>query len=175
MDMNKRRRPGRLLVAAAALMIALAGAADAALAAQETQFARTQTDRATQLLFEAIHTNDFASAEAAVAAGASVEVRNRWNVTPIELAIDKGYFRIAHFLVSVRNSRRQSEIAITEPTPPAIVEANRPKEVRSSTVPFAPGVADEPAVAWPSDQPDPFDPATPAFGTRLPVVDSAAE
>lgn len=162
-------------MAGAALILALAGAADAALAAQETQLARTQIDRATQLLFEAVHTNDFAGAEAAVAAGASVEARDRWNVNPIELAIDKGYFRIAHFLVSVRNNRKQSEIAITEPSPPLTADTNRPHETRSLVVPSASdGGDDDSAVTWPSDQPDPFDPATPAFGARLPVVDAEA-
>jgi len=34
-----------------------------------------------------------------------VDVPGRWGMTAIELAVDKGYFKIAHYLVAVRNFR----------------------------------------------------------------------
>jgi len=62
-------------------------------------------DATTQQLFDAIHANDFAAAQASVDAGAKVDVPGRWGMTAIELAVDKGYFKIAHYLVAVRNLR----------------------------------------------------------------------
>lgn len=66
--------------------------------------------KATEQLFEAVHANDFAAVQASVAAGADVDASDRWGMTPMELAIDKGYFEIGHYLVAVRNfSRAKSE------------------------------------------------------------------
>ena len=62
--------------------------------------------RATQQLFEAVHGNDLAAARASVAAGADLEAKDRWGLTAIELAIDKGYYEIAHFLAAARSARR---------------------------------------------------------------------
>ncbi|MCU0893394.1 MAG: hypothetical protein MUD06_03570 [Rhodospirillales bacterium] len=132
------------------------------------------------MLFDAVHTNDFAAAEAAVAAGANVEARDRWDISPVELAIDKGYFRIAHFLVSVRNNR----IPAADPTsqaPAEPVPAAAPSQPQAAASPVkkagsAPAKAapqpQQPIVQpqWPADTPNPFDPATPAFGTAMPVV-----
>ena len=53
-------------------------------------------DATTQQLFDAIHANDYAAAQASVDAGARVDVPGRWGMTAIELAIDKGYLKIAH-------------------------------------------------------------------------------
>lgn len=131
---------------------------------------------ATQTLFEAVHTNDFAAAEAAIAAGANVDAKNRWNLTPIELAIDKGYFRIAHFLVSVRNSRSAADEQAAAENPaatkraaaksPVQARAQQPATGRPTSTDFAPQ-------PWPSNKPNPFDPETPAFGAGLPVIDGS--
>lgn len=64
--------------------------------------------KATEQLFEAVHANDFAAVQASVAAGADVEAADRWGMTPMELAIDKGYFEIGHYLVAVRNFSRSN-------------------------------------------------------------------
>lgn len=136
---------------------------------------RGRVEKATQTLFEAVHTNDFAAAEAAVAAGADVDAKNRWNLTPAELAIDKGYFRIAHFLVSVRNNRApaESEAAAERPlaaSRKASGPAARATERQASA--DRRSASSEPAPQpWPADMPNPFDPAAPAFGTGLPVIE----
>lgn len=62
----------------------------------------------TQRLFDAVQANDLAAVQASVAAGASLDARDRWGMSAIELAIDKGYFAIAHFLTSARQYRRQA-------------------------------------------------------------------
>ncbi len=179
MAMHTHSRISRC-VAAAILSVSLAGAASAAWAAGVAT-GQTRPDKATQMLFDAVHTNDFPAAEAAVAAGADVEARDRWDISPVELAVDKGYFRIAHFLVSVRNSR----------TPAADLASRAPSEpVRAAAAPSQPQAASSPAKKatsapakaapqpqqhvvqpqWPAGTPNPFDPAAPAFGTAMPVV-----
>jgi hypothetical protein len=183
MIMNTRLRISRFSAAAAALVLALACAATAAPAATGVATTQTRPDRATQMLFDAVHTNDFAAAEAAVAAGANVEARDRWDISAIELAIDKGYFRIAHFLVSVRNSRAPTGDTAsqgrTQPAPaiaPAAPQAVAAPARRAAPVPPPAQPAAAKAVAqpqWPADKPNPFDPATPAFGTALPVIPPA--
>jgi hypothetical protein len=172
--MSKLWRIIRLAAAATALvpLLAVGGAGTAFAQAGQTTSAPSDrlADRATRLLFEAVHTNDFAGAEAAVAAGASVEARDRWNITPIELAIDKGYFRIAHFLVSVRNSRQPSGDDSPRAATPVETVTPRSVDVSNRAVPAAPAASPDPVAVWPTDQPNPFDPDAPAFGAGLPVV-----
>ncbi len=140
---------------------------------------RGPAEKATQTLFEAVHTNDFAATEAAVAAGASIDAKNRWNLTPIELAIDKGYFRIAHFLVSVRNNRVQAgeEAAAGVPVAPQKAARSsaqaRTRQPAASRQSAAREYAPQPPQPWPSDMPNPFDPAAPAFGAGLPLIQPA--
>ncbi len=185
MIMNTRLRISRFFAAATALVLAVACAATAASAAGVATGSQNRGDRATQLLFDAVHTNDFAAAEAAVAAGADVEARDRWDISTIELAIDKGYFRIAHFLVSVRNSRAPAGEAASQareqasPGPaPAQAQAAAAPAKRVAVVPPAKAAAPAQKAAaqpqWPADKPNPFDPAAPAFGTALPVVPAQA-
>lgn len=69
---------------------------------------------ATQKLFEAVRANDYEAAQASVAAGADVDAPNRWGMTPAELAIDKGYYQIAHYLVAVRKFKREKDEAQKE-------------------------------------------------------------
>lgn len=173
-------RIGRFLqtTAALALVVTLAGTAAAAPPAGIAS-AQTRTDRATQVLFDAVHSNDFAAAEAAVAAGADVEARDRWDISAIELAIDKGYFRIAHFLVSVRNSRvsaiddetraQPAQAAAQVPPQAAASDQRASRAVKSAKpAPLPEQVVAQPQ--WPADKPNPFDPAAPAFGTNLPLI-----
>jgi hypothetical protein len=75
---------------------------------------------ATQQLFEAVHSNDLAAARASVAAGADLEAKDRWGFTALELAIDKRYYEIAHFLAAARSARRSGR-----QTPSAPAEAER--------------------------------------------------
>jgi hypothetical protein len=93
-------------------------------------------DAATQKLFDAIHANDFAAAQASVDAGADVDVPGRWGMTAIELAIDKGYFKIAHYLVAVRNFRSDSDDSkskrVATPSAPEQDIPNQPPPTRAA-------------------------------------------
>jgi len=66
-------------------------------------------DKATQALFDAVLVNDLEAVKASVSADADLEARDRWGMTPIDLAVDRGHFKIAHFLLSVRNFRRDKD------------------------------------------------------------------
>lgn len=94
----------RLTLVWCLLLAGLAVAVPGAAPAQESNVAQ-----ATEELFDAVHAKDFAAVQASVAAGADVEASDRWGMTPMELAIDKGYFEIGHYLVAVRNFNRSKE------------------------------------------------------------------
>ncbi len=149
--------------------------------------------KATEQLFEAVHANDFAAVQASVAAGADVDASDRWGMTPMELAIDKGYFEIGHYLVAVRNfNRAKSE---QTPTPkvspgspfdsaPSGGVASRPPGPSSPLGPMtkpannggsgpsaSPGVDMETSAGPsgdrepPANKANPFDPNAPAYGS----------
>lgn len=104
-------RRGTVLAAA----LAVAGMLAAAPAPAQQAPARTNP-QATEALFDAIFENDLAAVQSAVNAGADMSVRNDWGLTAIDLAVDKGYFEIAHFLLTIRNVRQQqADTATTSP------------------------------------------------------------
>lgn len=95
------------LMAATIFTAALALPASSSHAATaSTEAARKQ---ATERLFNAVHANDYTAVQSSVGAGADVDAVNSWGLTAADLAVDKGYFRIAHYLVSVRNFQRKGE------------------------------------------------------------------
>lgn len=88
---------------------------DGLLAVGPAAAAEQSVDRATQQLFEAVHGNDLTAARASVAAGADLEAMDRWGLTALELAIDKGYYEIAHFLTAARSARRSGRQGPSQP------------------------------------------------------------
>jgi len=102
------------LMTGAMMMVLLAAPGSATYAAQLP--ADTAHNQATDKLFSAVHANDFSAVQASIAAGADVEARNSWGVTPADLAVDKGYFRIAHYLVSVRNFQHTKTEQVPAPS-----------------------------------------------------------
>lgn len=127
--------------------------------------AGAESDAATRRLFAAVQANDLSAAQASVAAGADPRAANPMGLTAIDLAIDRGYFPIAHYLVAVaqqtekhRSEGPEAAKANVAATPIANPAASRAFEAapvtRRSTPPR------------PSTPPgDPFDPFAAAFGT----------
>ncbi|MFO1154569.1 MAG: hypothetical protein U1E42_13045 [Rhodospirillales bacterium] len=138
--------------------------------------------------------------QTSIAAGADVEARNPWGDTAADVAVDKGYFRIAHYLVSIRNFQRSksetapsdAKAALTQAKPPvpssttapaaSSAKAAPPAGSRVAPVPSSPPVSTA-AVASPSaashgqvpvrtttNGADPFDPSRPAYGASLPTA-----
>lgn len=115
----------------------------------------------------------------AVGEGADVQARDRWGMTPADIAVDRGYYRIAHFLAAARNRHRDQETASSPSSTspkraPSATSAMRgeslpPSATKSSAKVDSPS-ADENEDAessWPADEPNPFDPTVPALGSQL--------
>lgn len=142
-------------------------------------------DKATRQLFQAVYANDLPKVQLSVGDGANLDARDRWGMTPADIAIDRGNYRIAHFLVSIHNTRRAQEASATQPAAPAVApkaEAAKPAAAAgghptTAAVPAAtaarravpaasPAVASNPVPVHLTG-PNPFDPATPAPGSQL--------
>ncbi|MCU0838130.1 MAG: hypothetical protein MUE49_05340 [Rhodospirillales bacterium] len=141
--------------------------------------------RLTQRLFDAIRANDMAAVQASLSAGAHPDAADRWGVKPIDLAVDKGYYRIAQVIAAARQTHRT-------PTPaaaPAAVEAAKepaaakgtvrhgamvPKTAAAIDAPVKAAAVTAPAtMAWPAGVPNPFDPSMPPPRSQLLVSDPA--
>ncbi|MDP6174930.1 MAG: hypothetical protein QGF09_12255, partial [Rhodospirillales bacterium] len=61
---------------------------------------------ATARMFQAIRKNNMAGLRDSFAAGANVFAHDSDDLTPAELAVEKGFFDIAHYVLSVRNQRQ---------------------------------------------------------------------
>lgn len=133
---------------------------------------------ATNRLFRSVQANDFAGVQAAVSEGANVQARDRWGMTPTDIAVDRGYYRIAHFLTAARNLAADQQAASPGPNTNATGAAFSPLSVRETapvrketsrstridSPPADEGSALEP---WPEGEPHPFDPGAPAPGSQL--------
>ena len=176
-----------------ALLVVLASSAAAAAAAPSA----ADSERATKQLFQAVYSDDLSAVEASVREGADVGARDRWGLTPTDIAIDRGYYRIAHFLVSVRNTHRSQNAAaanagepaavLSHPTaaaggtltayapakPQASLQASVDSAAAAQANGAAPVRADDKATAaaWPAGKPNPFDPSVPAPGSQFRPID----
>lgn len=150
------------------------------------------SDKATRQLFQAVYANDLASARTSVSNGADVEAKDRWGLTPTDLAIDRGNYGIAHYLVSIRNTRRKQEAASipAKTSEPAVAAAPAVSATASKPAKPAPGTGAAQLAALPAsapsaapsvpaigkvEGPNPFDPSTPAPGSQLPGLSRAVQ
>jgi len=147
---NDRRnhRPGKpwsALVLAAMLLAATAFGA----AAQE------RLSQATAALFGAVELNDMAAVENSLADGADVEAKNPAGKTALDIAVDMGHFRIAHFLLAYRNgngAKKKTKLA----------KNGKKSKKRSPTTKSPGGGTFDPSVtAVPRRKPSPPDEASP--------------
>jgi hypothetical protein len=148
------------------------------------------SEEATRRLFAAVQTNDFPSVQQSIAAGADVEARNPWGVSAADLAVDKGYFRIAHYLVSVRNFQRprneqagngagadaRAKAALSATAQPVAAAPAPGRETpkaqsRRTPTPAPSGNAVTAPPPLEGDRPDPFDPAHPVFGANVKAIE----
>jgi hypothetical protein len=155
------RRLRHLFAVLAAVVVA------AGLTLTPAHFVAAQTanvDPATQKLFDAIDANDYAAAQVSVEAGAKVDTPGRWGMTAIELAVDKGYFKIAHYLVAVRNFQGgggddKSKGVATRATPGRDDKDKPPAVLPAETIPVAPAAGPVTATAGKSGPKAPAPPA----------------
>jgi len=123
--------------------------------------ARAQSlDLATQAMFLAVDKNDLPGVRAAIDGGADIEARDYTGMQSVDLAIDRGYFVIAHYLISVRNKHRAGTGSPAQPTP-------SPKQL-AATAQAAQAQPSPSGLTLPKGTPDPFH--TARSGTGLPIV-----
>jgi len=64
-----------------------------------------------EALFNAVEVNDVDAVEAAISAGADLTAKNAEGMTPADVAVDLGHFRIAHLLLSKRTQPPTAQTA----------------------------------------------------------------
>jgi hypothetical protein len=138
-----------------------------------------QNANATSSLFRSVQANDLAGVQRAVGEGADFQARDRWGMTAADIAVDRGYYRIAHFLAAARKLHRDQQTTLVAPSSiaknaaagsvspgqkaPGQGTMNGFPEVDSLTI----DENHDGASAWPAGEPHPFDPAAPAPGSQL--------
>ncbi|NQV46870.1 MAG: hypothetical protein HQ504_03730 [Rhodospirillaceae bacterium] len=139
---------------------------------------------ATQHLFESVENDDLAGVQISIAGGGDINAYNDWGLTPVDLAADKGYFEIVHYLLSVRDvldSRRTTQPppaptqATVIPVPPEGALQPPPAPAPVAEV-YSPPPGSDPWSATvvtsepPQETPAAFDPQQSVPGTSLPVI-----
>ncbi|OHC76218.1 MAG: hypothetical protein A3G18_11010 [Rhodospirillales bacterium RIFCSPLOWO2_12_FULL_58_28] len=142
------------------------------------------SEEATRALFEAVRQNDLPAVQASITAGADINAVNSWGLTPADVAVDKGHFDVAHFLLSLRNFKAADSEKPRQTPPPQtggkwgpVVTTNTappsPPPAPMAPVDSGPIQAEEapaPQPTWPSDKPNPFDPGYVAPDAVLPII-----
>lgn len=67
-----------------------------------------------EALFQAVEINDIDAVEAAIASGADLSAKNANGMTPADVAVDLGHFRIAHVLLAKRTANTTKAPRVTE-------------------------------------------------------------
>ena len=122
--------------------------------------AQERLSQATAALFGAVELNDMAAVERSLKDGADIEAKNPNGKTALDLAVDMGHFRIAHFLLAHRNGAGTAEPAKVAEAP----EAAEPAEGLKKTP--------APAPARPRTG-GAFDPSVTAVPRRKPAAPAA--
>jgi hypothetical protein len=175
MVMQRSRVTGSLFWGCFAVFAAYALLPQSSVAAQTV----TQSSIATSSLFRSVQANDLVGVQKAVGEGADFQARDRWGMTAADIAVDRGYYRIAHFLAAARKLRRDQQTTFAAPSsiaksaaagsasagqnPPGQSTTDDSPEVDSLTI----DENHDRASAWPAGEPYPFDPAAPAPGSQL--------
>ncbi|MBC8270384.1 MAG: ankyrin repeat domain-containing protein [Rhodospirillaceae bacterium] len=79
--------------------------------------AAQEPSEATKQLFDAVYDGNLAKVQISIAGGGDINALNAWGITPVDLAVDKGYFDIVHYLLQVRDLQDQKK----KPAPAAPV------------------------------------------------------
>jgi len=147
--------------------------------------AEANIQKFTKQLFSAIAANNIASVRSSITAGANLTAVNEDGLTAASLAVEKGYFSIAHYILGVRNQKAATEKnnAITATTPSPITP--KPSEEKALTLqnlsvpatiitPEAKSASPaQNAYKWPANKANPFSPN--AQSRSLPIVGSLQE
>ncbi|MDH5489953.1 MAG: ankyrin repeat domain-containing protein, partial [Rhodospirillaceae bacterium] len=81
-----------------------------------------ESEYATKVLFMAVDKNDLPGVRAAIEGGADIEAVNPLGMQAVDIAVDRGYYDIAHYLISVRSQlaeKSKNNPAVISSAPPA--------------------------------------------------------
>ena len=81
--------------------------------------AQAAEDDINRRLFAAVRANDFGAVRRIIGEGADPFVFNEQGAAPVDIAVDKGFFDIAHYLLAVQNQRSQSGRTVNTEQPPS--------------------------------------------------------
>lgn len=87
-----------------------------------------------EALFNAVEVNDAEAVEAAIANGADLGAKNAEGMTPADVAVDLGHFRIAHLLLSKRTASKSAP-RVTEKVKEALNQPRQRVAAPKSTAP----------------------------------------
>lgn len=128
----------------------------------------------TEKLFRAVRSNDFPAVKRNLLDGGDVRAENAAGLTVIDLAIDRGYFKIAHYLLAWRKQRKpKPKLPLPLPVPPPITA-----EAAPTAEPAAPEPAREEAPkaeSSPPEQARETAPIAPKPRQPLPAAESTAK
>lgn len=139
-----------------------------------------------EALFESVIANDMAGVQASLDAGADVMAQDLYGNTPADVAVDRGYFDIAHYLLGVANRERELKHQQSETPPPsetAVIAEPDPaaQPVPAPTPTFMPEPVAEPEPVTPPPAPparvsgpSPFDVDVPPQRPATPVRNAPA-
>jgi hypothetical protein len=94
--------------------------------AAQAQQRQVNLSDADALLFEAVATNDLARVRAVIAEGADPNIRNGAGKTAAEIAVDRGYFDIAHFLLAAQKTAQAPDPPPPPPPVPTVTAQPKP-------------------------------------------------
>ena len=139
-----RTKPIRSALAVASHIFALAFALGLALPAAAQQQEQQDTAALTERLFAAVRANDIATVRLVLTNGADPVAVDANGQTPAGIAVDRGYFEIAHHILGVRNQRQAMQQRREGEN-----EFNAPGNVRTASVaPMAPREERRPEPSW---------------------------
>ncbi|OEJ68894.1 ankyrin repeat domain-containing protein [Magnetovibrio blakemorei] len=140
--------------------------------------AQQELSGATQELFLAVERNDLPGVQAAISKGADLQAHDYSGTQAVDVAIDQGFFEIAHYLISVRNTMQAQEKGGEVKAAPSAEELAQRAQfpappAAAPTTHVTPGIAVAPPPLPPLEGPDPFEVAQPT--ENLPIIGSVQE
>jgi hypothetical protein len=171
---------GLIVAALFGAVLVMSSASWTSVAAQSSDASTVQL---TKRLFSAVNENNLATVRSSITAGANITAMNSDGMTAAGLAIEKGYFNIAHYILGVRNQRVATEedgtrrpneslpsvpqnagINIPSQSPPPQIQT--PSQVKAP--PPQRQLPPQAVTQWPAGKPNPFAPD--ANSGTMPIV-----
>jgi len=139
------------------LVLALILCLGVSLSAGPSPSAAAKLTAADKRLFDAVWANDMAAVRRVLAEGANPAAADDNGMSAVDVAVDRGYFEIAHYLLAVQNQRRYTADAPAPRSAPSAAPA-APAEPSSGEAESG-GPVELPAAVQPAPQPTTLPPA----------------